>query len=128
MIVFDVSYAIPFLSEVDPRHEEAMTLVDAIAGDPVGIGSITLAEVLLHPARAGRAQEARGYIAELDIDEIAFPSDGAMRLAALRVATGLNLPDCAAVLAAQEARATAVATLDDRMRAALPALGLQRVA
>ncbi|MDQ3276537.1 MAG: hypothetical protein M3Q39_16295 [Actinomycetota bacterium] len=48
------------------------------------------------------------------MDELPFPRDTAVRLAQLRASTGLTMPDCCVLLAAEEAGAT-VASFDDRL-------------
>ncbi len=52
-----------------------------------------------------------------------FPSDTAVRLARLRADTGLRMPDCCVLLAAQDA-AGRVAAFDDRLIRAAEVLGL----
>ena len=52
-----------------------------------------------------------------------MPADAPLRLAALRSRTSLTLPDCCALLAAQQAGA-GVATFEDRLAEAASALGL----
>jgi len=50
----------------------------------------------------------------LEIHELPFPADTAVRLAQLRAATGLKMPDCCVILAAEDAAAT-VASFDERL-------------
>ena len=46
--------------------------------------------------------------------ELPFPTDTAIRLAELRAATGLRMPDCCVILTAEDA-AAAVASFDERL-------------
>jgi len=57
------------------------------------------------------------------VREIAPGSDAAGRLATLRAATGLRLPDCSVLLAPQDERATVV-MFDDRLARAADQLSL----
>ena len=54
---------------------------------------------------------------------VALDTDAPARLATLRAITGLKLPDCCVLLAAEQAGA-AVLTLDDRVAAAARERGL----
>jgi predicted nucleic acid-binding protein len=71
--------------------------------------------VLVGPARVGRSQAARTALHELEIDEVPVPVGAAARLAELGVQTGLKLPDCCVLLAAEQVRADAVLTFDQRL-------------
>ncbi len=50
----------------------------------------------------------------VEIEELPFPADTAVRLAQLRASTGLRMPDCCVLLAAEDAGAS-VASFDDRL-------------
>ena len=54
------------------------------------------------PARAGTVAATQAALSDLGISEVALPADAAPRLAVLRVTTGLKLPDCCVILAAQQ--------------------------
>jgi predicted nucleic acid-binding protein len=123
VIVLDASVLIAYLDAEDAQHQRAGSLLareidDQFAGNP-----LTLAEVLVGPARSGRLDEARTALRELEVVEQPFPSDTAVRLARLRADTGLRMPDCCVLLAAQDA-AGRVAAFDDRLIRAAEALGL----
>jgi predicted nucleic acid-binding protein len=51
---------------------------------------------------------------DLEVQELRFPADTASRLAQLRVGTGLTMPDCCALLAAEDAGAS-IASFDERL-------------
>ena len=106
------------------HHERATELLLAAADEDLGASPLTLAEVLVGPARHARLTEAQDLIGELDIVTVPLADDAPRALAALRASTGLRLPDCCVLLAA-EARQAAVATFDDRLRAAASDLGLR---
>lgn len=127
MIVLDASVLIAYLDGDDALHTVAEAMLVGAVGDDLGINPLTLAEVLVGPARLGRLELALAALRDLEIQELAFPSDTAVRLASLRAGTGLRLPDCCVLLAAEDAQAS-VATFDDRLAGAaadraLPILG-----
>lgn len=114
MIVLDASVLIAFLDRDDSHHEAATTLLGDEVDDEFGVNPITLAEVLTAPARSRRLASAQGILNDLDVRELAFPAETAARLARLRASTGLKMPDCCVLLAAEEARAR-VASFDDQL-------------
>lgn len=123
MIVLDASVLIAHLESTDVHHERATELLLAAAGEVLGASPLTLAEVLVGPARVGRLSSAQDVMSELDIITVPLADDAPGRLAALRVSTRLRLPDCCVLLAAESAAAE-VATFDDRLAAAAAGLGL----
>ena len=114
MIVLDASVLIGHLDRHDAHHQAATERLLAVADRPFGASSITLAEVLVAPTRAGRLDDARAALRTLDVAELPMPSDAAARLAALRVETALKLPDCCVLLAA-ETTGGAVLSFDERL-------------
>ena len=123
MIVFDASVLIAYLDSDDDLHGDAYTLLADSVDEDFGANSLTLAEVLVMPARAGRLEAVQTALHELEMDELPFPVDAAVRLAHLRVSTGLKMPDCCVLLAAEDHRAT-VASFDDRLTQAARLRGL----
>jgi len=63
-------------------------------------------------------------VAKLEAVPVALPADAASRLAILRVATGLKLPDCCVLMAAQQV-AGSVATFDADLARAAGNQGMQ---
>lgn len=125
MIVVDASVLIAHLDESDASHSRAVDALLATAEAQLGCSPITLAEVLVGPARAGRLDEARGAVADLGVAEVPLGQDAAPRLAALRADTSLKMPDCCVLLAADEG--AALLTFDDRLARAAERRGLQIV-
>ena len=124
MIIVDASVLIAHLNADDAQHEAAVEHLLALAEQPLGCSPITLAEVLVGPARTGRLEAARQAIADLAVIEVAFAGDMASRLASLRAETNLKLPDCCVLLAVQDGNADAVLTFDDRLRREATRLGV----
>jgi predicted nucleic acid-binding protein len=123
MIVLDACVLIAHLESTDLHHDRATRLLVDLADEPLGASQLTLAEVLVGPARTGEMDTVQGALRTLDVTPIALPEDAPARLAALRAGTRLRLPDCCVLLAAQDAEG-AVATFDDRLAAAASTLGL----
>ncbi len=111
MIVLDASVLIGHLDGQDPHHERAGALLEASGAEPLGASTITLAETLVAPARAGRLDDAQTALERLDISELELGENAPGVLAELRAETNLKLPDCCVLLAAQR-HAGAVASFD----------------
>ena len=115
MIVIDASVLIAHLDQNDAQHDRALDALLATAEQTLGCSPITLAEVLVGPARAGRLGDARAAVTDLGVGEIPLGDDAAARLASLRAETTLKMPDCCVLLAAEDAQAEAVLTFDVRL-------------
>jgi predicted nucleic acid-binding protein len=127
VIVLDASVLIGFLDSEDNHHAAAERLLTQAVDDDLAVNSLTLAEVLVAPVRNGRLEPVLGALHALEVQELPFPADTAVRLAQLRVTTGLKMPDCCVLLAAEETEA-GVASFDERLAQAaamrnLPVLG-----
>jgi predicted nucleic acid-binding protein len=117
VIVLDASVLIAHLDADDPHHERAGRLLADAAPQPLAASPLTLAEVLVAPARAGRLDRASAALEELGVVTVPLGDDAPLRLAVLRAGTALRLPDCCVLLAAETAGA-AVATFDGRLAGA----------
>jgi predicted nucleic acid-binding protein len=123
VIVLDASVLIAHLDERDAQHERAVERLLELVEQPLACSTITLAEVLVGPARHGRLEVAREAIDAIGVVEITLAADAPERLALLRAQTSLKLPDCCVLMAAQDARAARVLTFDDRLPRAAMHLG-----
>ena len=112
MIVLDASVLIGFLDSEDNHHAAAQQLLTQAVDDDLAVNSLTLAEVLVAPVRDNRLDAILAALHALEVQELNFPADTAVRLAQLRVTTGLKMPDCCVLLAAEEAAAS-VASFDE---------------
>lgn len=125
MIVADASVLIAQLDARDVHHEAATELLVDLAAHPLLASTVTVAETLVGPARAGRLAEARAALDRLGLQEVGFgDEDAAERLARLRAGTTLRMPDCCVLLAAQTVPEAIVATFDERLRSEARSLGL----
>jgi predicted nucleic acid-binding protein len=117
VIILDACVLIAHLDATDAHHERATAFLLAVADEPFGASPLSLAEVLVGPARSGKLDAATGALRALEIDAVALAPEAPVRLAVLRAATGLRLPDCCVLLTAEQTRG-AVATFDERLASA----------
>lgn len=122
MIVLDASVLIAHLGATDALHDRAVELLVNAADEDLGASPLTLAEVYVGPARAGKLARAQKAIRDLDVAVVPLDDGAPERLATLR-STGLRLPDCCVLYAAESAIAE-IATFDDRLGSAAKGLGL----
>lgn len=114
MIVLDACVLIAHLDNNDAHHERAHRLLAELAGLPKQMNVLTMAEVLVAPARAGRRRPGQGIVDRLHIDVVALPADLAGNLAELRATSGLKMPDCCTLLTADQGSAD-IATFDAQL-------------
>ena len=123
MMVLDARALIAFLDPSDALHEQAVSCLLTLSSPRLLVSPLTHAEILVGPTRAGTLAATQAALNDLGVSEVGLPADAAPRLAALRVETGLKLPDCCVILAAQQS-ARAILSFDDRLIAAADGLGL----
>lgn len=114
MIVLDASVLIAYLDAADAHHQAAEALLAGVLDDDLGANPVTLAEVLVMPARTRKLETALSVLRDLDVESLPFPADAAVRLAELRASTSLKMPDCCVLLAAAD-NAASIATFDARL-------------
>lgn len=112
MIVLDASVVIALLDASDAHHDAAVRVLSAAGAVDLGISPLTVAEILVGPTRSGRADQVRALLDALDLQPVPWGSASPARLAALRATTGLKLPDCCVLLAAEDAGFRTIATFD----------------
>lgn len=117
MITLDASLVIAHLNRRDPHHQTATAYLHDHADEPLLIHSLTLAEVLVGGVKAGRGQELLDDLHAIGLQAANRHDGEPLRLAALRVETGLRLPDCCALDTALTSGST-LATFDERLAAA----------
>ncbi len=114
MITLEARVVIAHLYLQDRHHQAATEYLRASADQGFLIHSLNLAEVLVGGARVGRGQEMLTDLEAIGI-HIADRQDGEpLRLANLRAASGLRLPDCCALDTALTTDST-LATFDDAL-------------
>jgi len=122
-IVLDASAVIAHLAAGDPHHAAATRLLSDHATARLFVHSVNLAEVLVGGVRAGRGREMLDDLTSLGVNVAEPVADEPLRLAELRIETGLKLPDCCALVVAATRRLP-LASFDDRLRRAATAIGL----
>jgi predicted nucleic acid-binding protein len=123
VIVLDASVLIAHLDARDAHHGAATSLLSDFAGESLVASSLTIAEVLVGPARAGHLDHAIAVLDQLHIGTQHLPEDAPVRLALLRAETNLKLPDCCVLLAAEQTDGS-VTTFDRRLATAAAERGL----
>lgn len=126
VIILDASVLIAYLDSDDAQHTLAEELLAREIDDDFAVNPLTLAEVLVIPARDGRLEQVQVALRDLDVQELPFPADSAVKLALLRADTGLKMPDCCVLLTA-EAAVARVASFDDQLTRAAAARDLATV-
>ncbi|MGH3958662.1 type II toxin-antitoxin system VapC family toxin [Mycobacterium sp.] len=111
MIVLDASVLIAHFEPADVHHDRATGLLLAHQAENFAASVISLAEIYVGAARANRMADVERAIARLNVDAVPLPATAARRLAEIRAATNLKLPDCCVIHAAEQHNA-AVATFD----------------
>lgn len=113
MIVLDAGVLIAHLSPADPHSDVAADLLDT--EEELAIHPLSLAEVLVHPARLGRdADVFDGLTKGLGVDIVGFTREEPTELAQLRAQTRLKMPDCCTLVVAERLGAR-LATFDRRL-------------
>lgn len=123
MIVLDANVLIAHLDAGDAHHEAATARLDEAADHEFGASSVTMAEALVAPARTGRMSDARVALQTIGLTELPLPPVAAERLAVLRAETGLKLPDCCVLLAAEDVNGP-ILTFDERLERVAAQRGL----
>jgi predicted nucleic acid-binding protein len=123
MIVLDASVLIAHLESTDRHHARATELLLSVADEQLAVSPLTLAEVLVGPARVEQLDRVQVALRALDIVVVPLADDAPARLAQFRANTRMRMPDCCVLLAAVTT-ASALATFDDQLSIAATALGL----
>lgn len=113
VILVDASVLIAWLDERDAHHEAAIDMLASV--ERFLVHPLTLAEVLVHPARQGREGEVLTRLQAIGMVVSTLPIDP-VDLAKVRAATGLRMPDCV-VLASARVHQLSVASFDEGLRA-----------
>jgi predicted nucleic acid-binding protein len=123
VIVLDASVLIAYLDATDPHHPAATRLLSDHAAEPFAVTVLTMAEVLVGPTRAGRAEPVTTAMRDLDVEVLSLGPNDAVALGGLRASTRLPMPDCCVLLSATRHEA-GLATFDQRLVSASVAAGV----
>ncbi|GDY32133.1 type II toxin-antitoxin system VapC family toxin [Gandjariella thermophila] len=116
MIALDATILIAYLDDTDPHHATATALLAEQAGSPFATSALALAETLVRPVVRGAADRVIDIlVSQLEITAVPTMGSEAPRLAEIRAHTGLKMPDCCVLLAAERVSASKLATFDERL-------------
>lgn len=129
MIVLDACVLIAHFSPTDAHHEAAGRVLRDAVDDEMTMHPVNLAEVLIGGVRIGQGSQMYDDVRALGVGVADAGIADALRLAELRVETGLKLPDCyalatAEVHAAAPGGALALATFDAHLADVARARGI----
>lgn len=124
MIVLDASLMIAHLLEGDTHAAAALDILDT--EEELAMHHISIAESLVGPAKRDLIDDAERAIGTLGVERLQPPIDEPRRLALLRAESGLKMPDCC-VLAAAEHNDATLATFDRRLADAARERGIDVV-
>jgi predicted nucleic acid-binding protein len=94
MIVLDAVTVIAHLDPANVHHQAAVAVMREALPNKALIHPVTMAEVLVGPARAGAAHTVYAALLAEGIQIWTPESAQPQRVADLRAASGLKLPDC----------------------------------
>jgi predicted nucleic acid-binding protein len=114
VIALDASVLIGHLRPHDAHHAAATEILLNAAPGSMIVHPLTLAEVLVGGVRVGRGQAMRDDLKAAGIRVVAPDAGEPLRLAELRVSTGLKLPDCCVLDVALRSDSS-LATFDDAL-------------
>ncbi|OLT53978.1 type II toxin-antitoxin system VapC family toxin [Cellulosimicrobium sp. CUA-896] len=114
MIVADANVVIAVSKPGHVHHHDATRIVRDHGVDGIVLHSLTMAEVLVGPAKAGAHAQARRLLAAAGFALSPTGDPTPESLALVRATTSLKMPD-ACVLATAEHLDTALATFDARL-------------
>ncbi|MGH2927367.1 MAG: type II toxin-antitoxin system VapC family toxin, partial [Solirubrobacteraceae bacterium] len=116
LIVLDASVLIALLDPADAHHQAARAALETYADDDLRVPAHTLAEALVHPARARKEGEARQLIGALEIAIDPVDEEVAIAAAKLRArhGSGMRMPDALVLAYADVRNAKRVLTADER--------------
>lgn len=121
--MLDASILLAYFDSRDAHSEAANAILQD--ADALAASVLTLAESLVGADAAGRMQEQLDALADLEIRPEPIGDGDAAMLARLRSRTGLKMPDCCVLHAAERLNADAVATRDRALAEAARALGYE---
>lgn len=124
MIVLDASVLIAHMVEGDVHGARALEILDT--EEELALHPMTRAECLVGPVRVGLEGEAIEALERLGVEPFIATYDEPLALARLRAETGLRLPDCCVLGAAQRDGVT-LATFDSRLAGVARSMGISVV-
>jgi predicted nucleic acid-binding protein len=114
LVVLDASALIALASDTDPNHNWALEIFRDTAAFGIQMTALTQAEVLVHPARAGKLEKFLKLIGALGLEITPIEETDSRQIAKIRAETSLKMPD-AVVLSQAIKVAGSIATADKQL-------------
>jgi predicted nucleic acid-binding protein len=114
VIVLDASALIALASSKDPHHNWALEMFRDTAGFELQMSALTQAEVLVHPARAGKLDKFLKLLEGLAMEITPLEKSDVSKLAKLRASTSLKMPDVVVLYQAMKVKGS-IATTDRQL-------------
>jgi predicted nucleic acid-binding protein len=114
LVILDASALIALASDTDPNHNWALEMFRDTAAFGLQMTALTQAEVLVHPARAGKLEKFLKLIGALGLEITPIEESDSSQIAKIRASTSLKMPD--AVVLSQAIKVSgSVATTDKQL-------------
>jgi predicted nucleic acid-binding protein len=123
LVILDASALIALASDTDPNHNWALEMFRDTAAFGLQMTALTEAEVLVHPARAGKLEKFLKLIGALGLEITPIEESDSSQIAKIRASTSLKMPD-AAVLSQAIKVAGSIATTDQKLAKAAKEKGV----
>lgn len=117
LVVLDASALIALASDADPNHKWAVEMFRDTAGFGLQMTALTQAEVLVHPARAGKLEKFLKLIGALGLEITPIEHSDSSPIAKIRAKTSLKMPD--AVVLSQAIKVSGSISTTDKQLAKL---------
>jgi predicted nucleic acid-binding protein len=114
LVVLDASALIALVSSKDPHHNWALEMFRDTASFELQMSALTQAEVLVHPARAGKLEKFLKLVRGLGLEITPIEEADASKLASIRSITNLKMPDAVVLHQAIKAQGS-IATTDQQL-------------
>lgn len=122
VVVLDASALIALVDSRDTHHHWALDMFRDTASFELQMSSLTQAEAMVHPARAGQLQKFQKMIKSLGVEITSIESSDSASLANLMAKTSLKMPDVAVLSQAIKVNGT-IFTSDQKLAQAAKSLG-----
>ena len=123
LVVLDASALIALASDTDPNHNWALEMFRDTAAFGIQMTALTQAEVLVHPARAGKLEKFLKLIGALGLEITPIDESDSSQIAKIRVATSLKMPDTVVLSQAIKVSGS-IATTDQKLAKAAKEKGV----
>lgn len=114
IVVLDASALIALASSKDTHHDWALNMFRDTTSFQLQMTALTQAEVLVHPAKAGKLEKFLKLISELDLEITPIESNDSSKLANIRATTNLKMPDAVVLHQAVKEKGS-IATTDGQL-------------